>query len=632
MIDANEQRPQRNARGDAAQQTQVDCLHHLVASARISGIAIICGAVLIAYWLHGQASPWAILAWLAAMILSGCARLAYIGWFRRAFEEVDAARWERRYGTLTGLTGFGWGALPWLPINPGPNDLFVIVVLMFCILLASASQLMASRFALISLTLTMLAPLLARLPMLEFKLAIVLFLGMLMVTAVMTMAVRAQRRLLLNALLNRHESGELLRQQKVIFESAGEGIVFLKPRPEYVVSCNRRFAEMLGYPLEAIHGMPPWQWHPSRERWKALVLDSLPTLISGRSHQAVLELQRADGSRFWGKITGMAVAGSDLSEGTVWVISDITEKRQSEAALQTSEARFRDLVNLSSDLYWEQDRHFRFTHFDGAESLQHVLPIKRLLGRTRWEASDIKGVQSERWAEHIATLQRHEPFHDFAYQIDGADGSRMWLSVSGNPLFDEKGEFIGYHGTATDISLRVEAEQRYRHLAYHDTLTQLPNRRLLVDRLEQAMRSAARRGSRVALLLLDLDGFKQVNDRHGHAAGDRVLEAVAGRLRGATREADTVARMGGDEFVILLPEIMEAEDAVRVADKIHSAVTTPIEDGCHAHVVGTSIGISIFPDHGETADALLHRADHAMYHGKTSGGKTTRLFDASSLN
>lgn len=618
--------------GDAARRTQVDCLHHLVASARVSGTAIIGGAVLIAYWLHGQTDFWRIGLWLALMVGMGLARLAYIAWFKHSFHEQEAARWERRYGILAALTGLGWGLLPWMPSEPTPDDLFVIVVVMFCVLLASASQLIASRIAVTSLTIAMLAPLLARLPMLEFKLALVLMLGMLMVTGVMTMAVRAQRRLLINTLLSRHETGELLRQQRVVFESAGEGIVFLKPGPEYVVSCNRRFAEMLGYPLEEMKGMQPWRWHPTRERWKTLVLASLPALISGRPHHEVLRLQRADGTLFWGEVTGMAVAGSDLSEGTVWVISDITGKRQAEAALRTSEARFRDLVKLSSDLYWEQDRHFRFTFFDGAETLQHVLPIPRLLGRTRWEVSDIKGVLSERWDSHIAGLERHEPFHDFVYQIDGLDGAQRWLSVSGNPLFDENGRFVGYHGTATDITLRVEAERRYRHLAYHDTLTQLPNRRLLVDRLEQAIRAATRHGSKVALLLLDLDGFKQVNDRHGHAAGDRVLEAVAERLRGAIRDADTVARMGGDEFVVLLPEVQEVDDAIRVAEKIHDAVGSPIEDGRHAHQVGTSIGISLYPDHGETADALLHRADHAMYHGKSRGGKTTRLFDASSLN
>ena len=199
-------------------------------------------------------------------------------------------------------------------------------------------------------------------------------------------------------------------------------------------------------------------------------------------------------------------------------------------------------------------------------------------------------------------------------------------------MFDDAGKFVGYHVTASDITLRVEAEERFRHLAYHDTLTRLPNRRLLADRLEQAVRNAARYGHRVALLLIDLDGFKKVNDRHGHAAGDRVLEAVAARLREVVRDADTVARMGGDEFVVLLPEIGETDDAVTVADKIHATINDPISDGCHEHSVGSSIGISIFPDHGDSAMALLHRADHAMYHGKTSGGKTTRLFDASSLN
>jgi diguanylate cyclase (GGDEF)-like protein/PAS domain S-box-containing protein len=617
----------------AIARTRVDCLRQLANTAPASGVSVIGGAWLIAFWLQDIAPASILGMWLFALTTLGSLRFLFAFQVKRRFSGADVQRWELWYALLVGATGLVWGLMAWIPLpDPDNSKLFVIVVVLFVILLVSGSSLVASTMALISFSLALAVPLIARTLTLEMKLATLFGLGLMMMAWLMLSAVRSHRSTLISAMMGRNEIAELLRQQKVIFESAGEGIVFLMPKPAYVVSCNRRFAQLFGYSDEAMIGMPPWRWHPDRDQWKSLVEASLPTIISGRSYHQVIRLQRADGSQFWGDVTGMAVAASDLSAGTVWVVSDITEKRAAEAALRVSEARFRDLVKLSSDLYWEQDEQFRFTHFDGPVEFRHRLPLDRVLGRTRWEAQDITGVHESKWKEHIARLEAHLPFQDFVYQIHGANEGMYWLSVSGNPLFDDAGTFIGYHGTATDITLRIESEERYRHLAYHDTLTRLPNRRLLTDRLDQAIRSASRKGGRIALLLLDLDGFKQINDRHGHAAGDRVLEAVAARLSMAVREADTVARMGGDEFVILLSEVGHVDDAVRVADKIHDSICEPIVDGSTLHTVGTSIGISVFPDHGETPDALLHRADHAMYHGKGRGGNTTRIYDTGSLN
>lgn len=614
-------------------QTRIDCLRQLGALAPAAGGAIVAGSLLIAVWLRHAVPIGRLLPWLAAMLLLGSARFVFAWLLQRRFDGSRLAVWDGSYTVLAGLSGFAWGCLAWLPVDdPEHNRLFLIVVILFCILLVSASTLVASSRALAAFGIALALPLLARTFTIGGELAVLFGSGLLVMAGVMLVAERAHRRSLLAAIIGRNEVAMLLRQQRVIFESAGEGIVFLRPQPDYVVSCNRRFAELFGYPLADMAGMPPWRWHPDRDQWKLLVKVSLPTIIAGRAYHGVYRLRRADGSQFWGDVTGMAVAGSDLSAGTVWVVSDITGKRAAEAALRVSEARFRDLLRLSSDLYWEQDAEFRFRLFDGAEALRQRLPLDQLLGRAPWEAAEVFGVHEAQWQRHMATLRAGEAFRDFVYQVRGSDGRCIWLSVSGSPRFDDGGAFVGYHGTASDVTLRIEAEERFRHLAYHDPLTQLPNRRLLADRLEQAIRAAARSNRRVALLLLDLDGFKRINDRYGHAAGDRVLQAVAARLREAVREADTVARMGGDEFVVLLPDVGAADDAIRVAEKIHESICEPIGDGDLLYEVGSSIGISLFPDHGDSADALLHRADHAMYHGKSSGGRVTRLFDTATLS
>ena len=614
-------------------RTRVECLRQLAQVSPMAAVATVMTASLVVFWLYRYAPGTLLTAWYLPLVVLSAVRIALALRMRSDLDTESAVRWEYRYAATSCATGVSWGALAWMPLEaPGNEPLLVIVLILACILLVSSTTLAASANVLGSFAVGLALPLLARTLTLEPRMALLFFLGLSALCAVLFSAYRTHRRTMIGAMRGRYEISDLLQQQQVIFESAGEGIVFLRPNPEYVVSCNRRFAELFGYPHAAMTGMPPWRWHPNREQWKALVGASLPDIVAGRPYHQALRLQRADGTQFWAEITGMAVSASDLSAGTVWVVSDITATRAAEAALRISEERFRNLVRLSSDLYWEQDAHFRFTHSDGPEDFKRKLPLERIRGKTRWEAAGIDDLTEPAWAAHIAVLERHEAFRDFIYQIQGADGRKFWLSINGSPLFDEHGQFVGYHGTASDITLRVEAEERIRHLAYHDTLTQLPNRRLLADRLDQAVRNASRNGHRVGLLLIDLDGFKRVNDRHGHAAGDRVLEAVASRLRETVRDADTVARMGGDEFVVLLPEISDTRDAVTVAEKIHAIINEPIADGHHTHAVGSSIGISIFPDHGDSAEALLHRADHAMYHGKSRGGKTTRLYETSALN
>ena len=162
---------------------------------------------------------------------------------------------------------------------------------------------------------------------------------------------------------------------------------------------------------------------------------------------------------------------------------------------------------------------------------------------------------------------------------------------------------------------RRRAEQRLAHLAYHDGLTDLPNRTLLHDRLAQAVRVAHRDGALVALLVLDLDGFKEVNDRYGHHAGDRVLQVIAVRVRALLREADTVARLGGDEFAIVLPSA-DVDGAMLTAQKVLEAIEPPCDAEHRQLSVRGSVGIALFPEHGRSADALLQKADIAMYLAK----------------
>jgi diguanylate cyclase (GGDEF)-like protein len=178
----------------------------------------------------------------------------------------------------------------------------------------------------------------------------------------------------------------------------------------------------------------------------------------------------------------------------------------------------------------------------------------------------------------------------------------------------------------SNISERKEAEEQMKRLAHHDTLTDLPNRILFNDRLHQAINTAKREKGRLALMFIDLDKFKPVNDTYGHAVGDLLLQEVASRLLGCVRDSDTVSRIGGDEFVILLSTIESESDATLVAGKILNSLVQPFELTGIRLSISSSIGISIFPDHGSDEKRLTKHADIAMYHAKHGGRNNAKVY------
>ncbi|MCL7939294.1 EAL domain-containing protein [Halomonas sp. ATCH28] len=193
---------------------------------------------------------------------------------------------------------------------------------------------------------------------------------------------------------------------------------------------------------------------------------------------------------------------------------------------------------------------------------------------------------------------------------------------------NDPGEVTHYAALFTDITHIRENEEQVRRLAYYDPLTRLPNRRLLEDRLDLAIRHAHRHQQRLAVVFLDLDHFKQVNDALGHAVGDELLVKVSQRLRGHLREDDTLARQGGDEFIVLINAVEEVDDVTRVARRLVESVSAPFEVGGQVFRVGCSLGISLYPDDGEEVEVLVRQADAAMYRAKQEGRNTYRLFRA----
>jgi diguanylate cyclase (GGDEF)-like protein len=207
-----------------------------------------------------------------------------------------------------------------------------------------------------------------------------------------------------------------------------------------------------------------------------------------------------------------------------------------------------------------------------------------------------------------------------AHRIRMRDGSWRWIEARGTVTErGERGEPLRMIGTFSNIDARKQEEERMRRMAHEDALTGLPNRVLLDDRMRQAILVAARDGHKVGMIYFDLDKFKPVNDTHGHAVGDRLLRMVAERVRAVLRGSDTLARVGGDEFAVLLPRCAQPHDTERVATTILACLEQPFVDDERVLNISGSIGYALYPDCGDDGEALLHSADLAMYDAKAHG-------------
>lgn len=298
--------------------------------------------------------------------------------------------------------------------------------------------------------------------------------------------------------------------------------------------------------------------------------------------------------------------------GTVGVMMDVTERKQLVARLEVAARMFERSAE-------------GIVVFDADGVVQSVNPaFASITGHTAEEVVGISrdpfggGSTAEALAGAWAALRERDYWQG---ELEGVrkDGGSYPMTLSLTAVRDESGALAQSVAIFSDITERRAGEERVRHLALHDSLTGLPNRVLLASRFEQSMAMARRDGHAMALLYFDLDGFKPLNDRHGHEVGDRMLRHVAQQLLDEVRQSDTVARVGGDEFVILLGRMGTLEDAERVAAKVIEAVRTPFAHDGDALRINASIGISLYPQHGESLDELMRRADRAMYQVKARG-------------
>lgn len=352
--------------------------------------------------------------------------------------------------------------------------------------------------------------------------------------------------------------------------------------------------------------------------------------------------------------SGISVPYAQAHDGEVYPLRSLEERNSTLEALvqerthelEESQALYRLLTEDTLDVLWKADRNLVITYVSPSDERLRGFKSQEVVGHHVFEMFTPEGVglvQKLMAAKpEIAVDGTPLGFVTFEVQHRCKDGRLLWAEVLSRPERDVQGNLIGFHGISRETTQRHQLEDQIRKLAFYDALTQLPNRRLLMDRLAQAMASSQRSGLFGAVLFLDLDNFKALNDTHGHAAGDALLIEVANRLRAGVRNMDTVARLGGDEFVVMFREFDKELAASQlqagaVAEKIRASLAQPycvevrgadasvamVEHHCTA-----SIGVALFSGQAQSHDEVCKFADAAMYQAKDAGRNQVRFHTA----
>ena len=407
---------------------------------------------------------------------------------------------------------------------------------------------------------------------------------------------------------------------RIIMNSILDGVITIDNQGQ-IEAFNPSAESIFGYSSDEIQGkninvLMPEPYHSEHDGYLKDYYETGVKKVVGMVRE-VTGL-RKDGSTF-----SMDLAVAEVKEGLqqrfVGIVRDITVRKEMENKLHKSEERLKvaQLISKVGDwewdittdkLYWSDEVYRIFGQQPGMFQAsfeafkQAIHPEDQVMVQQAIESSMSNG--------HLFSLD---------YRIVLPDGDVRWVHEEGKDFSDEEGKPIRRQGTVHDITERKLAEQNINFLATHDPLTKLPNRTLLMDRINQAKSVANRNKNKFAVLFFDLDNFKPINDQFGHGAGDAILCEVAKRCKQVVRDADTIARFGGDEFVVVLHALKEPSAVKAVAEKIINNVMQPITIDGTELTIGCSIGIAIYPDDALEAEELISRADVAMYRAKQSG-------------
>ncbi|NIA56486.1 EAL domain-containing protein [Massilia sp. TW-1] len=410
----------------------------------------------------------------------------------------------------------------------------------------------------------------------------------------------------------------LLAEQGAVLDNVMFGILYVRERR--VVSTNRRFDELFGYAEGELVGDPIGVLFPTVDDYAQGLDAATPVLAGGSDFSDDRAFRRRDGSLFWCAVSGRALDPERHDEGSIWVFADITERRQAEEKLRLSATVLEHIadgvmvIDVHGRIVATNPAFTQITGYTESEAVGTHSNLTRMTG-------DDTGLHEALWADLAEMGFWRGEIHN---RRKNGEAYLEWLTVSA--VRDDHDAVTHYVCVFSDITKVKESQDKLDHLAHHDPLTGLPNRLLFHDRLQHAMVRAARDGSQLAVMFIDLDRFKTVNDTLGHHVGDELLKQVAGELIQCLREGDTLARLGGDEFIVLLEDVDGAQGARQVAEKLMQLFEGPVVVSDYELFVTGSVGISLFPRDAVDMNVLIRNADVAMYQAKARGRNGYQLY------
>jgi diguanylate cyclase (GGDEF)-like protein/PAS domain S-box-containing protein len=410
----------------------------------------------------------------------------------------------------------------------------------------------------------------------------------------------------------------LLAEQNAILENVMFGVMFV--RDELIISSNRRCEELFGYSSAELEGSSVAMVFPTPVDYIDAATRQARRLALGQDFSEERQYRRRDGALIWCLVSGRAVDAERPSAGSIWVYADITARRLADEKLRLSAT----VLDQIADGVLVIDMDHRIVATNPG--------FTRITGYSEMEAlgRDASLTRSTRHDEAVYAQMRSDMLAHGRWQGElwrtNKDGVDYLESLNISAVRDDRGAITHFVAVFSDITQAKEAQDKLDHMAHHDPLTALPNRLLFHDRLQHAIERAAREGEQLAVMFIDLDRFKNVNDTLGHHVGDALLKKVALALGRRLRHGDTLARLGGDEFIVLLENVAGEAGSAQVAEKLMTMFEQPFMVAEHELFVTGSVGISLYPDDAGDVNMLIRNADVAMYQAKARGRNNFRFY------
>lgn len=406
---------------------------------------------------------------------------------------------------------------------------------------------------------------------------------------------------------------------RIILDSVMAGIVLIDPEKHIIEDINSTAAEMFGADGKTMVGAVCHRFICPAEVGRCPITDLGQTVDCAEKALLIASGERIPIIK---TIVPVEIGGRRLLVESFIYTSAF---KQMEHKLIEAERKYRIILEEMNDAYFEVNLAGKFTFVNASVSRNLLYSADELL-KMNFRTASAEEDHQALYDAFNQVFRTGQPNKGIAFRMIRKDGTTAFAETSVTLIKEQDGRASGFRCVGRDVTERIELENRLREMATHDTLTNLPNRVLLKDRFYVALALSRRKDVRLAIMALDLDKFKAINDTLGHAVGDELLRATGVRLSESVRRSDTISRVGGDEFVAMISEIVRVEEAEEVAQRILTALRRPFIIDGHTLNISTSIGIAVYPEHGDSIDLLLKNADTALYQVKERGRDDYRVF------